>query len=130
PVINFQSHLTHVRTLVDFLLANGVPADDVAIFSGDGSDPAADLATRSADHDPDAWLLPWPIAHRLRPIRYVDSQVNGFTLHPATKAALRDWFAQNGHQLGAGDTLLLYVTDHGEQNKQDLTNNTIVLWHE
>src|SRR5262249_14603112 len=28
------------------------------------------------------------------------------------------------------DTLLLYVTDHGEQNKKDLANNTIVLWHE
>ena len=130
PAVNFQSHLTHVRTLVDFLRANDVAADDIAIFSSDGSDPAADLATRDDATEPDAWLLPAGVAHRLRPVRFVDSAVDGFTLHPATSQALHAWFDTEGRTLGAGDTLLLYVTDHGEQNRKDLTNNTIVLWHE
>jgi len=29
-----------------------------------------------------------------------------------------------------GDTLLFYVTDHGDKNEEDLTNNTITLWGE
>jgi thiol-disulfide isomerase/thioredoxin len=130
PAINFQSHLTHVRALVDLLRADGVPAQDIAIFSGDGDDPAADLATRADQADPNWWLLPPNVAHQLRPVRYIDSSIDGFTLHPATKDALRAWFASDGHAMRAGDTLLFYVTDHGEQNKQDLTNNTIVLWHD
>ena len=130
PVINFQSHLTHVRTLVEFLRANGVADADVTIFSSDGTDPAADLATRDTDSEPDAWLLPPGLAHALRPVHYVDSAVPGFTLRPATRDALRTWFASEGRELAPGDTLFLYVTDHGEQNKQDLTNNTIVLWHD
>jgi thiol-disulfide isomerase/thioredoxin len=130
PQINFQSHLTHIRTLVDLLRANGVADHDIVIFSSDGSDPTPDLTTRAVDTDPDAWLLPPGLAHRLRPVQVVDSVVSGFTLRPATSEALRTWFDTEGRQLGAGDTLLLYVTDHGEQNKKDLTNNTIVLWKE
>jgi thiol-disulfide isomerase/thioredoxin len=130
PQINFQSHLTHIRTFVEFLRTNGVAAEDITIFSSDGADPTADLATRDADTEPDGWLLPPGLAHRLRPVQVVDSQVAGFSLQPATRAALRSWFDTEGRNLGAGDTLLLYVTDHGEQNKKDLTNNTIVLWKE
>jgi thiol-disulfide isomerase/thioredoxin len=130
PAMNFQSHLTHVRTLVDFLRVNGVGDADITIFSGDGTDPAADLATRDTDTEPDAWLLPPSLAHALRPVHYIDSAVPGFTLRPATRDALRAWFASEGRELAPGDTLLFYVTDHGEQNKQDLTNNTIVLWHD
>ena len=130
PASNFQSHLTHVRTLVDFLRANDVPDDDITIFSSDGSDPAADLATRATDTAADAWLLPPPVAQLLRPVHLVDSAVPGFTLHPATREALRSWFDSEGRQLASGDTLLLYVTDHGELDKQDPTNNTIVLWHD
>jgi thiol-disulfide isomerase/thioredoxin len=130
PLINFQSHLTHVRTLVDFLRANGANSSDLTIFSSDGNDPSADLATRADDSLPDAWLLPMPVAHRLRPVQYVDSEVPGFTLRPATTQALQSWFDTDGRKLRSGDTLLLYVTDHGEQNKKDPANNTIVLWHE
>src|SRR5690606_7210293 len=100
PALNFQSHLTHVRSLVAFLESSGVPAEDITIFSGDGSDPAADLATRSAEQVPNAWLLPTRLAHVLRPIRLVDSTVDGFALRPATTAALRDWFAGEGQTLG------------------------------
>ena len=48
---NFQSHLTHVRTLVEFLQSNGADDADLTIFSSDGSDPAADLATRARPDD-------------------------------------------------------------------------------
>src|SRR5262245_40051812 len=92
PQINFQSHLTHVRTLVELLRANGVADEDITIFSSDGADPTADLTTREADSEPDAWLLPPGLAHRLRPVHIVDSVVPGFTLQPATSAALNNWF--------------------------------------
>lgn len=128
---NFQSHLTHVRTLVDFLQANGAAADDLTIFSSDGADPAADLATRARPDDSgDAWLLPPRVAQLLRPIQFVDSTVAGHTLRPATFEALHAWFTTEGRQLHSGDTLLLYVTDHGEQNRTDHANNSIVLWNE
>ena len=128
---NFHSHLTHVRTLVEFLQANGADADDLTIFSSDGPDPAADLATRARPDDSgDAWLLPPRAAQLLRPVQFIDSTVDGYTLRPATFEALHTWFTTEGKQLHRGDTLLLYVTDHGEQNKTDLTNNNIMLWNE
>jgi thiol-disulfide isomerase/thioredoxin len=130
PQINFQSHLTHVQVLVDFLRAHDVKVEDITIFSSDGSDPAADLATRAIETEPDAWLLPPALAHRLRPIKVIDSSVAGFTLRPANRDALRAWFESDGRQLAAGDTLLLYVTDHGEENAKDHTDNTIVLWNQ
>ena len=129
--LNFQSHLTHVRSLVEFLHANGAEPSDVVIFSSDGPNPEADLATRARPDDSgDSWLLPPRAAQLLRPIQYVDSTVDGYTLRPATTEALRTWFTTEGKTLHAGDTLLLYVTDHGEQNKTDPTNNSIVLWNE
>jgi thiol-disulfide isomerase/thioredoxin len=130
PQINFQSHLTHVRVLVDFLGAHGVKAEDITIFSSDGSDPSADLTTRASETEPVAWLLPPGLAHRLRPTHVIDSSIAGFTLRPANRDALRAWFESDGRQLGAGDTLLLYVTDHGEENDKDHTDNTIVLWNQ
>lgn len=128
---NFQSHLTHVRSMVDFLVASGAGADDIVIFSGDGADPAPDLAVRTTNTLGDFWLLPTPLAYLLGPrVDYADSAVSGFELQPATVAALRTWFEEQGRSLGKGDTLLFYVTDHGERNKDDLTNNSIVLWKE
>jgi thiol-disulfide isomerase/thioredoxin len=129
--MNFQSHLTHVRELSAFLRANGAAEDELIIFSSDGSDPAADLATRARPDDSgDAWLLPSRAAQLFRPIEFVDSSVEGYTLHPATYEALRAWFSTEGKTLHPGDTLLFYVTDHGELNKDDPTNNSIVLWNE
>ena len=91
--MNFQSHLTHVRELSAFLRANGAAEDELIIFSSDGSDPAADLATRARPDDSgDAWLLPSRAAQLFRPIEFVDSSVEGYTLHPATYEALRAWF--------------------------------------
>ncbi|MDX2171447.1 MAG: redoxin family protein [Deltaproteobacteria bacterium] len=131
--MNFQSHLTHVRDLVALLHANGGSAADLTIFSGDGADPAPDLATRAHiedDADNGFWLVPPGLLRALNPIEYIDSTVAGYTLQPATHEALQAWVADQGKTLGAGDTLLFYVTDHGELNKADPTNNSIVLWKE
>lgn len=128
---NFQSHLQHLKDLVA-LLAMSLDPGHVTIFSGDGADPAPDLATRAQTPEGYFWLLPKSgLAQSLRPpIVYLDSAIDDFTLRPARKDDLQAWFADQGTRLGAGDTLLFYVTDHGEKNKADPADNTITLWHE
>lgn len=129
PEINYQSHLQHVKGMVELLEADGVRREDITIFSGDGADAAVDLATREHAAEADYWLIPQGVALR-PPIVYVNSAVDGMPLHPARKDALRAWFQDQGARLRRGDTLLFYVTDHGRKNDQDLSNNTIVLWGE
>jgi thiol-disulfide isomerase/thioredoxin len=128
PEINYQSHLQHVQRMLELLEADGIRREDITVFSGDGSDPAADLATREST-EADAWLLPQSTPLR-PPIVYVNSTVDGLQLQPARKDALRAWFNDQGARLREGDTLLFYVTDHGHRNNKDLANNTIVLWGE
>ena len=131
PQINYHSHLDHLRRVLQLLEATGVEPARIAVFSGDGADPTSDLATREGDLPPDFWLLPKSVGSRLRPpIEYVDSKIEGFALRPATQDALRGWFEAEGTELASGDTLLLYVTDHGEKNKADLRDNSITLWGE
>jgi len=129
PQINYHSHLDHLRRLLRVLEATGVDPARIAVFSGDGPDPDPDLATREGELPPDFWLLPRGVGSRLRPpIEYVDSQIDGFALRPATREALSAWFDAKSGELAGGDTLLFYVTDHGEKNKADLRDNTITLW--
>jgi len=127
--INYQSHLQHVKGMAELLQANGVRREDITIFSADGADPAADLATREQPTDTDDWLIPQATALR-PPVVYVNSAVDGIALQPARKDALRAWFETRGVRLRRNDTLLLYVTDHGHKNAEDLSNNAIVLWGE
>ena len=129
PEINYQSHLQHVQGMVELLQADGIRREDITIFSGDGSDPAADLATREQSTEVDFWLIPQSTPLR-PPIVYINSTVDGLQLQPARKEALRAWFNDQGARLRHGDTLLFYVTDHGHRNNQDLANNSIVLWGE
>jgi thiol-disulfide isomerase/thioredoxin len=129
--INYWSHLDHLHSLLRLLDANGVAPARVAVFSGDGQDPAADLATREGELPPDFGLLPRSVSSRLRPpIEYVSSEIAGIALRPATRDALRTWFEFDGKGLLPGDTLLFYVTDHGEKNPDDFNDNTISLWGE
>ncbi len=133
--INYRSHLVHVTEMLALLRAHGVPDARIAVFSGDGADPAADLAIREkteGESSPGEWILPTTGADRwLRtPITYVNSEIDGVVLRPAKKDGLRAWFTEEGARLGDGDTLLFYVTDHGEKNEADITNNTISLWGE
>jgi len=127
--VNFQSHLLHLRELHELLLASGIPADRVSVFAADGPDPAADLAVRDVSAD-DAWLLDGThlAAHLDTRTRYIDSSVNGVELRPATRKALTAWFEDAAERLRDGDTLLLYVTDHGTKNVEDSANNAITLW--
>jgi len=129
--MNYQSHLHHIRRAYELLRADGIPAANITIFSGDGADPAPDLATRETDDERGFWVLPQWTQNVLRaPIVYVDSTVDGVTLQAAKKDALRAWFAAAGARLTAGDTVLFYVTDHGERNEKDDKDNTISLWGE
>jgi thiol-disulfide isomerase/thioredoxin len=129
--INYRSHLQHVRTLVELLTAAGVPRARLTVFSADGDDPASDLAVREDAPARGAWLLPGSVAGPLGPqIEYDSSTLDGVPLRPAKLEALRAWFATDGARLRAGDTLLLYVTDHGDKNEDDVANNTITLWGE
>jgi hypothetical protein len=129
--INYHSHLDHLRRLVAMLDVAGVNPAQIAVFSADGADPAPDLATREGHRPPDFWLLPRTEAKRLRPpIEYVNSEIEGVTLRPATRAALNAWFETEASHLTSGDTLLLYVTDHGKKDSEGLGDNTITLWGE
>ncbi len=129
--VNYQSHLHHIRRAWEILRADGVPAANITVFSADGPDPAPDLATRETDDVRGFWVLPQWTQNALRaPITYVDSRIEGVPLQAATKDALRAWFADARTRLGAGDTLLLYVTDHGERNEKDEKDNTISLWND
>ena len=129
PAQNFQSHLLHVRQFHDMLLRAGVPPAKITIFSSDGHDPAADLAVREPQDQPDFWLVRGTkVEGALKPpITYVDSVVPGATLEPATKDAIGRWFAGARRRLQSGDTLLLYVTDHGTKGDTP-EENAITLW--
>jgi hypothetical protein len=132
PKINYQSHLLHIRQLAELLIVNGIPKKRIVIFSSDGSDPEPDLAVRDMQPEEDFWLIEGlPIGNNLRTeIRYENSVIEDMEVRPATQAALRRWVEREGSRLEPGDTLLLYVTDHGTKNRDDLDNNAITLWGE
>jgi thiol-disulfide isomerase/thioredoxin len=130
PTANYRSHLLHVRMLLDVLRQAGVPDRRITILSGDGPDPARDVALREEQPEEDFWLLTGTrLEQPLRtPITYESSRVPGFTLRAATPAEVDRWFATIGSRLREGDTLLLYVTDHGTKNTPDTRDNRITLW--
>jgi thiol-disulfide isomerase/thioredoxin len=129
--INYRSHLHHIRRALEVLKTDGVPPSNVMIFSADGPDPAPDLATREVNDERGFWVLPqWTQGQLQAPITYVDSTVDGVKLQPATKDALHGWLSELAQRLKPGDTLLFYVTDHGDRNAKDEKDNTIALWGE
>ena len=128
-VDNFASHLGHLRQLVELLSAAGIPRDHITVLSGDGADPAPDLATREVDQE-NAWLLQ---GTRLDPIlrdltTYENSALPGIELRPATLARVQRAVDELRTRLHPGDTLLVYVTDHGTQDRRDPLGNRITLW--
>jgi len=129
---NYQSHLLHVRTMFDYLKRLGVPRDQIAVFTSDGNDPEADLAVRDVQTNPNFWLIAaLAVGRRLgENVRFENSAIEGIALRPATKEALARWMSTHNADLRSGDTLLVYVTDHGAKNSKDLDNNRIVLWGE
>lgn len=127
--MNFKSHLLHLQGMVDLLHGAGVPNDHITVLSSDGADPAHDLVDRIADLGPDEWrLYGTELEPHLSNLGLLsNSAVTGATLFPATRGALSIWLMTVGQQLRAGDTLLLYVTDHGALGP-DSDGNRIVLW--
>ncbi len=130
PAINYQSHLLHVRELAKLLTGAGIAHDRISVFSGDGADPAQDLAVRDREREASFWLLDGtPVGQTLQiPVTYQNSAVEGLTLKPATKSSIGAWFAQARTRLHPGDTLLLYVTDHGRKGEHPQDDNQITLW--
>jgi len=130
PQENYQSHLLHIRQAVRIVANAGVAPERMAVFMSDGVDPTADVAVRSLNDARGAWrLIGTRAASSLTPpLTFVDSKVDGVEAHPATRAALRQWLS--AAPVRAGDTILLYVTDHGSRNPSDPSNNSISLWGE
>ena len=127
---NFRSHLLHVEQLFAQLEAAGVDRSRIAVFSADGDDPDPDVALREDAPPDDLWVVDGTrLEHAFRPpVQYVNTRLEDVTVRPATRAALEAWFDADGTRLAPGDTLLLYVTDHGTKNADDTANNRIVLW--
>jgi len=127
---NYQSHLLHVRELVDVLRRAGVPDRRITILSGDGPDPEADVALREMQPEEGFWLVTGTRLERSfeTPVTHENSSVDRFTLRAATRVEVSRWFATTGARLRGGDTLLLYVTDHGTKNARDTRDNRITLW--
>jgi thiol-disulfide isomerase/thioredoxin len=129
PRQNYLSHLQHLQGLVDLLHSAGVPAERITVLAGDGSDPTPDLAVRVEAIGREYWRLRGTaVEEKLLPrLELGNSAVTGATLYPATRGSLSIWTLTVGQQLKAGDTLLLYVTDHGGMGATP-EENRIVLW--
>lgn len=130
PFINYQSHLRHLETLRDLLVGGGLSPDRISVLTSDGAAPDPDLATRDLDADPDFWRLSGTrLEQRLgMPTTTVNSVLPGVTLEPASRAHVTEWFEAAARRLHAGDTLVVYVTDHGTRHGDDPLDNRIMLW--
>jgi len=128
---NYFSHSVHLRSILAVLDAAKVPQENVTIFASDGEDSAPDLAVRELRAEGgDAWMLEGTGLDGAvgEPIEYVDTDLQGRSARPATRAELERWFAAEGKALRPGDTLLFYVTDHGTRGEKDPWDNRISLW--
>jgi hypothetical protein len=131
PASNYLSHLHHLQDMVRVLERRGVPRERIHIFTADGDDPEPDLAARDTQ-PPGFWLIAGTsTGRRLQPrTELIDTRWPDWSLKPARKAALREWFEAAPRRLAPGDRLLLFVTDHGAGNTGDPDNGSISLWKE
>ncbi len=127
---NYLSHLHHLQDMVAALRSRGVAADRISIFSADGDGSTQDLATRGSE-PPDFWLVDGTgVGRTLNPTNLSNTVWDGVTLRPARLRELRRWFDSMSDTLRSGDTLLVFVTDHGTRNADDPENGFISLWNE
>jgi thiol-disulfide isomerase/thioredoxin len=130
PNANYLSHLHHLQDMTTALRSRGIPADRIEVFSADGEDPKADLAVREPDRA-DRWLIEGTTIERaLSQSDLTNTQWEGVKLHPARLKDLRQFFARMSKQLRPGDTLFVFVTDHGNKDADDPDNGIISLWNE
>lgn len=132
PAQNYQSHLLHVQQLHAMMERLGVAPERMTVLASDGADPGLDLATRDVQPEADFWLLEGSrLEAPLRtPVVLANSVLAGTSLRPATRPELRRWFGERASALRPGDTLLLYVTDHGTRAPApgDRLDTAITLW--
>jgi PDZ domain len=126
---NFASHLSHLRQFADLLARAQVPRDHVTVLASDGSNSAPDLAVRGPEPE-GTWLLEGTAVGDLlrHTTGFENSTLAGYNLRPATRAELRRTFGELRARLRPGDTLLVFVTDHGTSNPRDPLDNRITLW--
>jgi len=121
PPNNALSHLHHLQDMVEALTARGIPTDRIHVN---------DLVIRDS-LDPRLWLIEGlPLGRSLRRADLTNTVWDEVELKPATLPELRRWFRGTGRKLGSKDTLLVFVTDHGKENKKDPANGYISLWNE
>ena len=132
PQVNFLSHHHHLEDMMSVLIERGVPKDRITVFSSDGEDEAPDLMTAGGKSHKNRWLLgATDLDKHLKTSRKIENTVwKGVKLHPARYDELRGWFKAQTRALKSGDTLMVFVTDHGRQGKHDADNGDIVLWDE
>jgi thiol-disulfide isomerase/thioredoxin len=131
PLSNYLSHRQHLEDMTAVLLRRGVSPERIHVFSADGAEDAADLASRQAP-PPDFWLVEeTALGKRLKPAtELTNTRWDGVTVHPARRSALRQWFEAAGATIAPGDQLLIFVTDHGTSGKDDPDATAISLWQE
>ncbi len=127
---NYLSHIRHLKGMMDVLTARGIPKDHITVFCADGEEPGNDMAIRRAVPEY-FWLIEGTqVGKALNTIEVINTVWEGVTLTPARKSELRQWFMRMHRVLQPGDTLLIFVTDHGTRNVDDPGNGAISLWNE
>lgn len=129
---NYQSHVLHLRELIELLEVRGVPRGRITVFASDGADATPDLAVLEHAAEDDFWLIEglWVGRLLVPEVSLIDTRIEGVEIRPARAGAIEQWLASISERLVPGDRLLFYVTDHGWKNPEDLRNNGIVLWGE
>lgn len=130
PRTNYLSHLHHLQDMAAELASRGIPPERIDIFSADGENEKDDLATREPE-TPDRWLIEATSTGSLLTSPDLTNTVwEGVKLKPARIKDLRQWFARMSKKLRPGDTLFVFVTDHGNKDADDPENGFISLWNE
>ena len=128
--MNFLSHLHHLQYMVETLESRGIAGERIHVFSADGADPKPDLAVRGSE-PAEFWLVDGTeTGNSLHRVDLTNTVWEGVTLRAARLGELRRWFVRMRDELEPGDTLLVFVTDHGTKNNEDADNGLISLWNE
>lgn len=130
PAQNFRSHLIHLQRFLALVEQAGVPRERISVLAADGSDAGADLAVLDEEPEEGLWLLDrTPLQDLLAPtLSFENSQLPGVSIEPATRGQLAAWFRKARKRLRPGDTLLVFVTDHGHNAGTDPWKSEITLW--
>lgn len=147
PQSNAQSHLHHLEDMVEMLQARGIRTDNIDVFVSDGDDPGLDMmagshpkpssqrSQKSAPKNTDTiqasdWLKGTQIGQWLMQANLRDTPWQATQRYPASFQHLRDHFLNLGKQLEPGDTVWIFVTDHGVGNTDRPNNGSIILWQD